>query len=161
MEGNLTDNGTGSPQPAPVIVPGVGAGSGTLVVAPETSLTPPVVVGLPWSPGGEVDRSLATNLPALLLTSLSLSDLAGPQTLTNHLSDSGGTLRIQRETSLSFVVGGVAPVGVEPEDGAESLTVHEGALLPGLDHDQARLLVDPLAGGLGENQRAETPAVEK
>ena len=54
LQGNLTNNGAGGLQPAAVVVPGVGAGSGPLVVAPHTSLPPPVVVGLPWSPGGEL-----------------------------------------------------------------------------------------------------------
>ena len=63
--------------------------------------------------------------------------------------------RIQTETSLSFVVGGVAPVGVEPEDSAECFTVYEGALLSRLDHDEARRLVDVLAGSLGETRRLE------
>ena len=31
--------------------------------------------------------------------------------------------------------------------------MYEGALLPGLDHDQARSLVDLLAGSLGEKER--------
>ena len=64
-------------------------------------------------------------------------------------------MRIQRQTSLSFVVGGEAPVDVEPEDGPQCFTVHEYALLPGVDHDQARRFVDLLTGSLGENQRLQ------
>ena len=33
--------------------------------------------------------------------------------------------------------------------------MYEDALLPGLDHDQARRLVDLLAGSLGERQTLE------
>ena len=87
----------------------------------------------------------------LSYTDFSLSDLAGRQTLSNTQFNWGG-LRTQTETSLSFVVGGVAPVSVEPEDGAECFAVHECGLLPRLDHHQASRLVDPLTGSLGESQ---------
>ena len=131
-----------------MVIPGVRTGPCPLVVAPHTSLPPPVVVRLPWSPGSELQPSLSPNPPALLLT----AHLSLYQIFQNDLSDSGGMWRIQTETSLSFVVGGVAPVSVEPEDGAERFAVHECGLLPRLDHHQASRLVDPLTGSLGESQ---------
>ena len=145
-----------------MIIPGVSAGSGRLVVAADTSLTPPVVVRLPWSPGCVLHHALSANLPVLLLSHLSLcirSDLAGRKTLPNNSSDSGG-LRIERQTSLSFVVGAPGPVGVEPDDGAQCFAVDECALLSGLDHDEARRLVYLLTGSLGEERTRDSSTGE-
>ena len=58
-----------------------------------------------------------------------------------------------RQPSLVFVAGGKLPVGAEPEDGAMRFVVEEGVLGLGLHHGQGRVLIEVLAGRLGEKQR--------
>ena len=58
-----------------------------------------------------------------------------------------------RQPSLVFVAGGKLPVGAEPEDGAMCFVVEEGVLGLGLHHGQGRVLIEVLAGRLGEKQR--------